>query len=123
MPSSPEPSAARTSPLDPQPGILLWRQRQWWGWLVGRMYVLGISSGSVAKGHEDGWIHRPFFRGDRPYILGFRKFSWGRWPLAHRLRYGHWPVTVHLGMCGVCAPWPCCGSTGYGHEEDCDGNV
>ena len=101
-------------------GILRWRQRRLWGWLVGRMYVLGIISGSVASGHERGWIyHSLHWRGERPYIFGFQKHGWGRLPFWHRIRYGHWPETVWLGMCGVCGPWQCCGATGFDHADDC----
>jgi hypothetical protein len=102
------------------PGIFRWRQRRWWSWLVGRMYVLGIISGSVHSGSETGWIvHSLGWRGSRPYILGTQSFSWGRVPLWHRLRFGHWPETVWMGLCGVCAPWPCCGATGFDHKEGC----
>lgn len=114
-------SAASRSALYPTPGIFRWRQRRWWGWCCTQMYVLGIVSGGVSSGHPDGWIRRNFWRGERPYILGFQKHTWGRWPLWHRVRFGHWPETVWMGLCGICAPWPCCGATGMEHAEGCDG--
>ena len=104
----------------PKPGPFRWRQRRWWSWLVGQMYALGIIAGSVHSGHEGGWIvHGLHWRGSRPYILYMHGYTWGRVPLWHRLRRGHWPETVYLGMCGVCAPWQCCGATGFDHAEGC----
>ena len=104
----------------PRPGPFRFRQRHWYGWLAMQMYSFGIISGSIASGAEGGWIvHGLGWGGKRPYILGRRKYEWGRWPLWHRLRYGHWPETVWLGMCGVCGPWQCCGATGFDHAPDC----
>lgn len=103
-----------------QAGLFGWRDWTLTHRVVSQMYVLGLISGSGAQGTGHGWrltfVH---FRGSRPYILGMQGFTWGRIPLWHRLRFGHWPETVWGGMCGVCAPWPCCGATGFDHEEGC----
>jgi hypothetical protein len=61
------------------------------------------------------------FRGQRPYVLGLKREAWG-YPW-HLIRYRHWPVSVGMGMCGKCAPWPCCGATGLNHADDCDGEL
>lgn len=105
----------------PKPGPFRFRQRRWYGWLVHWMYGVGIIGGSIWSGHADGWIvHGLRWRTwPRPYILGRPRRAWGRWPLVHRLCYGHWPETVWLGRCGVCGPWDCCGATGFDHAPDC----
>lgn len=104
---------------DPAPGVLRWRQRRWWHWLVSQLYTLGVISSNVSSGHPDGWIVWGLgWRGKRPYILGIERERWGHpW---HRVRRGHWPNNVGIGICGFCAPWPCCGATGYDHAEGCD---
>lgn len=103
----------------PSVGLFRWRQRRWWGWLSRHLYTLGISSGGCHSGHGDGWIVRNHYRGRRPYVLGIKRERWGDpW---HRIRYGHWPNRVVIGMCGTCCPWPCCGATGLDHAEGCDG--
>jgi hypothetical protein len=88
-------------------------------------YALGIIAGSGQKGcpgARGGWeLVYINWRGSRPYVLGLERERWG-YPL-HWLRYRHWPEPVWAGMCGKCAPWPCCGATGFDHADDCEGDL
>lgn len=91
--------------------------------LVGRLYWLGVISGSGATTNgrfetEYGWrLTHVSWKGARPYVLGFKRQNWAPW---HRIRRGHWPYTISLGLCGRCSPWPCCGAIGLDHAEGCD---
>lgn len=103
------------------PGIFRWRQRRWWASFVHNAYAAGLISGSVSSGHNGGWIvHSLRWRGRRPYVLWIEAARWEHpW---HRVRRGHWPEPIVMGLCGKCAPWPCCGATGMDHAEGCDGD-
>jgi hypothetical protein len=103
-------------------GFLRWRDRGITHRIVHKLYVLGVISGSGATTNgryqtEHGWrLTFVSFHGRRPYVLGLEREAWG-YPW-HLLRYRHWPEMV-WGCCGKCAPWPCCGATGYEHAEGC----
>ena len=119
-----------------------WHWRRWrlTRWVFSRLYVWGITAtggctgnkceglGSLRRdcpGHPGwGWIARgPGWRsllGRRVYVLGVRT-DWLRM-LPRCLRAGHWPLEV-MGFCGKCAPWPCCGATGYDHAAWCQGDA
>lgn len=86
--------------------------------LAGRAYWLGIISGSVLEGSPRGWqLTHVYWRGHRPYALGFDTTNWLPW---HVVRYRHLPNNVGMGICGKCSPWPCCGSTGMDHADQCE---
>jgi len=88
--------------------------------LCRKAYVLGLISAFGVTGAEDGcWrVCYVGWRSARPYVLGLKRERWG-YPW-HFLRTGHWPRPVWAGLCGICAPWPCCGATGYDHADDCE---
>lgn len=97
---------------------------QWWVdfacWFNSKLYVLGVISGSgFGSFHRDGvWRYDAHINLDfrpRPYVLGRQRKFWFHLP-----RFGHGYYEV-MGMCGKCAPWPCCGSIGYDHAADCGG--
>lgn len=77
-------------------------------------YSMGIVAGGGTRhgGGCRGCLIGPRWRGKRPYILGLQREEWSC------LRRGHRRRDVY-GWCGVCAPSPCCGSTGYEHAETC----
>jgi hypothetical protein len=80
-------------------------------------YSMGITVGGATTwdGHCNGCLNSVRFRGKRHYILGWQREKW-RCLLVMR----HWPgEMVGMGLCGKCAPWPCCGSTFEAHTEDC----
>lgn len=96
-----------------------WRRWRLTHRLASRAYVLGIISGSGSRGTGDGWeLFYIGWRGRRPYVLGLEREAWGHpW---HFIRHRHWPLMVWGGICGKCAPWPCCGATGMDHADDCE---
>lgn len=115
-----------------------WRRWRLTRWLFGRLYWLGITAwgGSIGnhcqlfvpypdpcRGHPPGWgwvAHGPGWRSlirPRYYVLGWEAWKWGC-----LLRRRHWPAEhIGLGMCGRCAPWPCCGATTRAHAAWCEG--
>lgn len=93
-----------------------WRSWRLTHRLAGQAYGTGIISGAAYTGGRVEWVR---FRGRRVYVLWLKREAWGHpW---HFVRAGHWPLPVWMGMCGKCAPWPCCGAVGYDHEPDCEG--
>ena len=105
------------------------RQCRHWGWrrwklthkLIGWAYRLGLTSNGGGWAHGDGCdgclpTGSVRWRGKRVYILGRSRESWTC------LRSGHRRREVMHGICGVCAPWPCCGSTAEEHVNGCEGD-
>ncbi len=111
-----------------------WHWRRWrlTHWLLSRAYVLGLIAGSglsthchfdlldcTCPGHPGwGWVADHVLihpRKGRPYLLGWETWKWGC-----LLRRRHWPSDpIDLGMCGRCAPWPCCGAITEAHAPTC----
>ncbi len=104
------------------------RQCRHWGWRRTRLfrwfsfwaYSMGIISGSShSTGDGCNWCVRLFWRGKRPYVLGFSRETWRCW-LKGRHRRGE---PVGFGFCGKCVPWPCCGSQREAHVQGCAEDV
>lgn len=94
-----------------------WRRWKIAHWLDRRAYALGLTAGGGRRwgGGCNSCLTGPRWRGKRSYILGWPRENW-RCLLQGR----HWPgEQIGMGLCGKCAPWPCCGSTGYEHAVDC----
>ena len=95
-----------------------WRSSRRYGWLINRMYALGIISGARHGYGPQGEEHVAYFRGRRCYFLGLQREWWscllGRGALrrphipSEEERYGRW--------CGRCMPCPDCGETRWGHR-------
>lgn len=101
--------------------IRRWQTWAWVGWLVGRLYVLGIISGSHYGWHGNagvpGHVCGISFNGRRPYKFFISRDQWAC------LRRGHWPKMLNhggdFGMCGICYPCPGCGSQTDEHPDSC----
>lgn len=111
-----------------------WRRWSATRWLSMRLYTLGVTSsggGSTSCGADPfrTWVHdlprwQSFRPGPRPYLLGLSREARTCLRLivsghARPHRPGRHDV---WGICGVCSPWPCCGSTTFDHAEGCEGD-
>lgn len=97
------------------------RHGRWRRWKVTHralldLYSLGVVAGYGSRigGGCQGCATGIRF-GRSGYLLG-----WPRWKWQCLLSARHWPgEEVLRGMCGKCAPWPCCGSTRLAHAGEC----
>lgn len=95
------------------------------GWVAHHGYALGLLSGSgwSMGGGCDG-CRTLYWRGSRPYILGWSRGEWrcrtGRNPACRP----HRPADpIGLGYCSKCLPCPACGSETAGHAEGCSDSI
>lgn len=119
------------------PGPRSWRRHHWVRRVSSWLYVSGITysggssqMGGIASYPGSGWVYSlPRWshvlprRGGRlrPYVLGLPDWWWHcQLTQGRRLRDRHRPYPpAVLGICGRCAPWPCCGAPGWDHAENC----
>lgn len=93
-----------------------WRHWRLTGRLASWASALGVISGygiHYGQGHLGCRTFPNSLRGRRPYVLWVQRETW-----RCLLKGRHRRLDVG-GLCGRCAPWPCCGSTAVDHLPSC----
>jgi hypothetical protein len=91
-------------------------------WLS-HLYQLGIISSFGIHGGGGGQWHlcsKPHWFGRPVYILYWPREKWEC--LVMRRHWPYWPDgnPIAFGLCGRCAPWPCCKSIEHEHAPECE---